>query len=315
MMSSKNPLQPFLDRSGFVLLDGGLATELENRGHNLNDPLWSARLLHDAPGEIYQVHLDYLEAGSDCIITASYQASIAGFRKKGFTDSEAEALLNLSVELAIDARDEFWSIHAADTDRVRPIVAASIGPYGAAKADGSEYTGEYDLDEEGLFRFHHRRFHLLAATRAELLACETIPSYEESKALAQLLKLVPDRFAWFSFTCKDRKHISDGTPLALCIRELEPIPQIAAVGINCTSPSFIPALIQEVRSVSSKPILVYPNSGEDYDSSTRTWTGESDSHDFAEASHRWRSEGASIVGGCCRTGPGHIRQMRRRLLR
>lgn len=312
-MSYQNPLLPFLRQNGFLVLDGGLATELEARGYDLSDELWSARLLIDEPEAIKEVHTDYLQAGADCIITASYQATIGGFMKRGLSEEEAVELLQFSIQLALDARDEFWNDVANRHQRQRPIVAASIGPYGAALADGSEYTGDYDLDEGGLIEFHRRRFHILSGTEADILACETIPSFQETLALAQLLTEIPGRFAWFSFSCTDGYHISDGTPILDCAGRLDKLDQVAAVGINCTSPRFIPSLVREVRTVTDKPIVVYPNSGEEYDPQQKRWLGITGSDDFATASRSWCAAGASLVGGCCRTGPDHIRQIRQSL--
>lgn len=312
-MSDQNPLTPFLQQNGFLVLDGGLATELETRGYDLSDDLWSARLLIDEPAAIKQIHTDYLVAGADCIITASYQGTLRGFMKRGLSEEEAIGLLKLSIQLALDARDEFWDDLNNRWHRQKPIVAVSIGPYGAAMADGSEYTGDYDLDKEGLVEFHRRRLHILSNTDADILACETIPSFLEALALAQLLAEIPGRFAWFSFSCSDGHHISDGTPIGNCAGLLDDIAQVAAVGINCTSPRFIPSLVQEVRKVTSKPIVVYPNSGEEYDPNQKRWLGISDSDDFANASKSWCAAGASLVGGCCRTGPEHIRQIRQSL--
>lgn len=312
-MSYQNPLLPFLRQNGFLVLDGGLATELEARGYDLSDELWSARLLIDEPEAIKEVHTDYLQAGADCIISASYQATIGGFMKRGLSEEEAVELLQFSIQLALDARDEFWNDVANRHQRQRPIVAASIGPYGAALADGSEYTGDYDLDEGGLIEFHRRRFHILSGTEADILACETIPSFQETLALAQLLTEIPGRFAWFSFSCTDGYHISDGTPILHCAGRLDKLDQVAAVGINCTSPRFIPSLVREIRTVTDKPIVVYPNSGEEYDPQQKRWLGITGSADFATASRSWCAAGASLVGGCCRTGPDHIRQIRQSL--
>jgi homocysteine S-methyltransferase len=313
-MSDSNPLRPFLSKTGVLVLDGGLATELEAKGYDLSDELWSARLLIDEPQAIKQIHTDYLAAGADCVITASYQGTISGFMNKGLTEREAEALLRLSVQLAVDARDEFWSEPSNRAGRLKPIVAASVGPYGAALADGSEYTGDYDLDEEGLVDFHRRRWKILAESEADILACETIPSYPESRALSRLLAETPRRFAWFSFSCRDQQKISDGTPIGKCAAHLNANDRVAAAGINCTSPRFIPGLIHEVRRVTSKAIVVYPNSGEKYDVDHKRWSGIADSADFAAASKSWCAAGASLVGGCCRTGPDHIRQIRQALV-
>lgn len=308
-----NPIQPFLDVQSAFVLDGGLATELEQRGYVLNDALWSARLLADAPDAIRQVHSDYFWAGADCGIAATYQATVPGFMDRGLSKVEAERLLHLAVDLVVEARDAFWAQMDGDNRRLRPLVAASIGPYGAYLADGSEYTGRYDLDESGLRAFHHDRWHLLAQTQADLLACETIPSFAEARVLASLLADSPNRWAWFSFSARDGHSLSDGTPVAEAAAFLNDCDRVAAIGINCTPPRFIPDLIREITAVSVKPVIVYPNSGERYDASRKCWVGESAPAQFGTYSREWRKLGAAAVGGCCRTTPAHIRQIRDRV--
>jgi homocysteine S-methyltransferase len=311
----RDPIQPFLDLQDAFILDGGLATELEALGSDLSDELWSARLLADDPDLIRRVHLAYFEAGADCAITASYQASVQGFMARGMSEEEATGLLRLSVRLAIEARDEFWRDKSNREGRLRPLVAASIGPYGAFLADGSEYSGNYELDEQGLLDWHRQRWQILAGCGADLLACETIPSYGEMRALHHLLKETPGTLAWFSFSCRDGLHISDGTPIARCASRLSDSPQVVAIGVNCTAPRFIPGLISELRRVTSKHILVYPNSGETYDAENQRWLGLSDASEFGTLSREWRKEGAAMIGGCCRTGPNHIRQIAARMRR
>lgn len=293
---SRNPLAALLDRQGVVILDGGLATELEARGHDLKDELWSARLLLDDPDAIRELHRAYVGAGSDCVITASYQATFESFRGRGLRDEEAADRLRLSVQLAREARPA--------------LVAASVGPYGAALGDGSEYTGAYDLDEDQLHEWHKPRFEVLDAAGADLLACETIPSRLEARALVRLLDKTP---AWLSFSCRDGEHISDGTPLADCIRAVASHERVVAVGVNCTAPRHIVTLIDAARNATRKPIVVYPNSGEHYDAMRMTWSGSRDAEAFAEAAVAWRQAGASLIGGCCRTGPAHIAALRARL--
>jgi homocysteine S-methyltransferase len=279
-----------------VLLDGGLATELEARGHDIGDHLWSARLLRDDPEEIRAVHEAYRAAGADCAITASYQATIEGFEQHGASRREAIELLLRSVELA----------------QGPGLVAASIGPHGAARADGSEYTGDYPgMDEEELYRFHAERFGLLAGSGADLLACETVPSLPETRALLRLLDEHPGTWAWFSFCCRDGERIADGTPLVDCAALCGD--RVSAIGVNCTAPRFVESLVGRLRAATDRPIVAYPNSGERYDAVAGAWTGARDPEDFAEAALRWRDAGADIIGGCCRTGPAHIERIRRRL--
>lgn len=312
-----NSIQPFLERYGAFVVDGGLATELEARGADLNDDLWSARLLLDDPGLIRAVHAAYLWAGADCIISATYQATIAGFVGRGLSSEAAEELLRFAVQIAVNERDAYWQAQAPGwrARHLRPLVAAGIGPYAAFLADGSEYTGDYDLDAEQLAAFHRRRWEILAASDAELLACETIPNYEEMVALATLLSETEDRQAWVSFSCRDGRHISDGTPLRACAAYLDGLAGVAAIGVNCTAPRFIASLIEEVRSASEKPVIVYPNSGERFDVRERVWVGESDPAEFGTLCREWRKLGAGCLGGCCRTTPAHIRQIRDRFPR
>jgi homocysteine S-methyltransferase len=308
-----NPVQPFLDSRGVLVLDGGLASELERAGCDLDDPLWSAKVLLEFPEAISDVHSSYLEAGADCIISASYQATIEGFRARGLSVAAAEDAIRKSVQLAIDARDAFWADEGETGDRLRPLVAASVGPYGAYLADGSEFTGVYGLDEQSLLDFHERRWRILASTGADLLACETIPSLREARALARLLTETPDRWAWFSFSCRDGENISDGTPIVECVRALAAVPRVAAVGVNCTAPIFIPSLVEKIRDVTGVPVVAYPNSGEGWDAANKCWTGTADPTHFAAAGVLWRDAGARLIGGCCRTGPEDIRQLREAL--
>jgi len=307
-----NPIDPFLVYQNAFILDGGLATELEARGHNLADPLWSAKILLEQPEAIRQVHSDYLRAGADCIISASYQASLQGLTARGLSQAKAADLIRFSVQLAIESRDQFWAITDNRRQRLRPLVAASVGPYGAYLADGSEYTGAYDLDEAGLREWHRPRWGILAQSGADLLACETIPSLAEAKALRQLLLETPEMPAWMSFACQDGRRINDGTPLAECVQLLNDVPNLVAVGINCTPPRFLPDLITAVQTNTDKLIIVYPNSGEEYDAVTKQWLGQSEPSEFGTISREWRKMGALLVGGCCRTGPAHIQQIRDR---
>jgi homocysteine S-methyltransferase len=301
-----NPIADILADKDVLILDGALATELERRGRDLRDPLWSARVLIDAPELIKQVHADYFRAGADCAITATYQATFEGFARRGISQAEAADLMRLAVRLALEARDEFWADPANRAGRPKPLVAASVGSYGAFLADGSEYTGDYGLTEEELIVFHRPRLAVLAASGADLLACETIPCLIEARALARLLGEFPDRSAWLSFSARDGAHACNGESLAECAEWLDRFDRIAAVGINCTAPRFIPDLIEAIRPATSKPILVYPNSGETYRAGNNSWSGSADAESFAAQARGWHRRGARLIGGCCRTTPADI---------
>lgn len=304
-----NPLAPLLARYPVLVLDGALATELERRGCDLHDPLWSAKVLIEAPDLIRQVHQDYFEAGADCAITASYQASVEGFMQRGLSRAEALDLICRSARLAMEARDAFWQEPSNRPGRPRPLVAASVGPYGAFLADGSEYRGDYGLSEAELMDFHRPRMAALLEAGVDLLACETIPCFSEARALVRLLAEFPNASAWFSFSARDEAYLWHGEPLAECAAWLDGQPQVVAVGVNCTAPRYVPALIEAARAVTRKPIVVYPNSGETYDPERRLWSGVSDAETFASEARRWYASGARLIGGCCRTTPDHIRSI------
>ena len=298
---TKNPLARWSEGAGLGVVDGGLATELERRGHDLSSSLWSARLLADDPGAIEAVHVAYLEAGADVIVSASYQATIRGFCAHGYSDDDARQLLCRSVEIACRARDQ----RAAGS-----LVAASIGPYGAFLADGSEYRGDYELGVEELLEFHRERWSILAASGADLLACETIPSGVELEALARLQAGEPEQWSWFTFSCRGEQQLRDGTPLVACLERLQEVPRIAGVGVNCVEPGHVLGIVELQRPLTRLPIIVYPNSGETWNARARCWEGQADAVSFGELARRWRQAGADLIGGCCRTGPQHVRAVR-----
>lgn len=290
-----------------MIVDGAMATELERHGCDLNDSLWSAKLLMENPQLIKQVHADYFAAGADCAITASYQATFEGFARRGLSESQARQLIQASVRMAVEARDEFWERPENRSHRPKPIVAASVGPYGAFLADGSEYRGDYTLTEDELIAYHRPRMKALIDAGADILACETIPCMKEARAIVRLLEEFPKAYAWISFSAKDELCISSGESAQGCAEWLDKHTQVVAVGINCTPPQYIPSLIKEMRKATAKPIVVYPNSGEQYNPSTKTWHGSASGDTYAGMAHRWYEYGARLIGGCCRTKPEDIK--------
>ncbi|MDQ0173646.1 homocysteine S-methyltransferase [Paenibacillus tundrae] len=304
-----NPIQKILAEHPVMILDGALATELEKHGCNLDDPLWSARVLLENPDVIVQVHADYFRAGADCAITSSYQATVEGFGKKGIEEQAALELIRKTVKLAAQARNEVWDEVRNIVQRTKPIVAASVGPYGAYLADGSEYVGHYGVSDETLAAFHRPRLAALVEAGADMLAFETIPSLQEAQVLVTLLKEFPDTSAWLTFSLQDGTTISEGTPLAECARQLGNEPQIAAIGLNCAPMEVVTEAIHILAQSSDKPIIVYPNSGEVYDAETKTWSGQGTCGSISEASEQWVAAGAQIIGGCCRTTPHQISEL------
>ncbi len=311
----ENPIAAILEQQNFIVLDGALATELEARGCDLNDPLWSARVLLESPELIRAVHEDYFRAGADCATTASYQATFAGFAQRGIGQARAAELMRLSVTLALEARDAFWADSSNHVGRCKPFVAASVGPYGAFLADGSEYSGGYGLSQAQLEAFHRPRMAVLASSGADLLALETVPSLLEARALVKVLEEFSHLSAWLSFSAKNSTQICNGETLEECAATFAGHPQIAALGINCTAPEYVADLIGSARGVTDAPLLAYPNSGERYDPVDKRWSGEDSCADFVSQARLWLERGAAAIGGCCRTRPQHIAQLRRELLR
>jgi len=307
---SPNPIAQFLLQRPLIVLDGALATELERRGAHLHDVLWSAKVLMEQPNLIRAVHRDYFEAGADVAISASYQANFAAFAGHGIDTIRAAQFLRDSVALAAQARDDFWAVPQNRVGRLLPLIAASVGPYGAMLANGSEYRGHYDLSDVELMAFHRPRLEVLTQCGADVLACETIPSLREALVLARLLAEFPSAWAWISFACSDDAHTCEGQRIAECVSRLNDFPQVVSVGVNCTRPQYIPSLLRSMREHSDKPLLVYPNSGEHYDAHSRQWAGLADSGEFAQQARGWYEQGARLIGGCCRTRPSDIRAIR-----
>ncbi len=316
-MSTANPLQPFFKEQGVVILDGALATELEERGADLRDELWSARLLIENPAAVRQLHYDYFAAGADVAISASYQASFEGFARRGLSRSEGASLLQQSVRLAKEAREQFWDQASNSTDQTRrlhPLVAASVGSYGAYLADGSEYRGDYGLSVEALKAWHRPRLEALLAAEPDLLACETIPCLCEGKALVELLEEYRETPAWLSFSCRDDSRVSHGELFASCVGLANGCSTVVAVGLNCSAPRYAGQLLRRAKAVTDKPLVCYPNRGERWDSVAHSWVAGTGSVDFAAQAAFWKAAGAQLIGGCCRTSPRDIRELRELLL-
>lgn len=277
-----------------TVLDGGLSTVLQARGHDLADDLWTARLLRDDPAEIVAAHRTYFEAGADVATTASYQASVPSLVSAGCSVAEAESLLRLSVRLAADARD------AHDRDGL--LVAASVGPYGAILGDGSEYRGRYGLTRTELADFHRPRLELLAECEPDLFAVETIPDVVEAQVLVELLDDL-GLPAWFSYSIEDGRTRA-GQDAAEAFAVAASSAAVVAVGVNCCDPLGVLGAVELVARVAGKPAIAYPNAGEDWDADAHTWVGRS-TYDPALVPS-WLAAGADWVGGCCRVGPDAI---------
>jgi homocysteine S-methyltransferase len=275
-------------------IDGGLSTALENNGNKLTTSLWTGELIKTASSEITKAHLDFINAGSQVIISSSYQLSYLGCGNRGWSESETDEALRASTQLAKDA------VNQSGKD---VKVAASVGPYGAALADGSEYKGNYGVSKSVLKDFHARRLELLIATSPDLLALETMPDTVEVEVLLELLRDCPIPF-WVSYSCKAGNQTNAGQSFAQAVSIAQ---DAMAVGVNCTAPELITELLLSAKS--DKPFVVYPNSGRVWDAVKKEWIGSSDSGFDQELINQWQAAGAQYIGGCCGIGAAEIEQL------
>jgi homocysteine S-methyltransferase len=293
----RDPFAPLLADGGVAVIDGAMGTELERRGADVRDPLWSAHILLESPDLVREVHAAYVAAGADIAISASYQATFEGLASRGLERDAAAEVLRSSVRIAREAAGG-------------AIVAASVGPYGAYLGNGAEYTGDYDLDEDALVAFHVPRLETLAEAGPDVFAIETIPSVVEARALVRALERVSEVPAWISFSCRDGAHLCDGTPFRPAAEIATGSPSVVAVGINCTAPLHAVSLIELVRSASDRPVVCYPNRGSFWDPMRKTWT-DPPRQDMRSPLRpaEWRAAGARLIGGCCGTTPDDIAVM------
>ena len=310
----KADLASIFENNKIMIIDGSMSTPLERLGADLNDSLWTAKVLREQPELIKKVHMDYFRAGADCGITASYQATIPGLMAKGMTEKEAEDIIASSVRVFLEARDEWWEAEGEAAGREYPLCLASVGPYGAFLADGSEYRGNYKISDEELRMFHRRRMEILKDAGADMFLIETIPSKMEALVCADIAEEL-DLDYWVSFSCLSGTKINEGDPIRTCISELVSAhSHLRMVGVNCTDPRFIVSLIGEIKKGLEDagidlPIAVYPNSGEKYDPGTKTWTKAGEGMAFGAYAYEYMKAGAKAVGGCCTTVASHIKQV------
>jgi homocysteine S-methyltransferase len=293
--------------AGPMVLDGGMSNQLVAAGHDLSDELWSARLLADEPQAITKAHAAYFAAGAQVAITSSYQASFEGFARKGIGREQAARLMRSSVELARRAA----AIGTGNDDQDHPPppqrwVAASVGPYGAVLADGSEYRGRYGLSVAELERFHRPRVETLAAAVPDVFALETIPDLDEAAALLRIVESL-GLPCWLSYTIDDVRTRA-GQPLDEAFALAAESDAVVAVGVNCCTPRDVAVAVKVAAETTGKPVVAYPNSGEAWNAAKRAWQGPN-SFDAALV-HSWLAAGARLIGGCCRVGPAAIAAVR-----
>ena len=308
MESARISTTALLEQLGQLVIDGSMATALEQLGAELRPGLWTASALLECPEKVKAVHYGYLAAGADCGITCSYQATLPGLMRAGLSLPQAEEVLCLSVRLFQEARAQWWQDTGAAAGRAWPLCLASVGPYGAYLADGSEYRGHYGVPDETLRAFHRRRMELLWRSGADALLLETQPSLREALIAAELAEELGADY-WVSFSCRDSAHTAEGTPIDECARAFAAgHPHLKMIGVNCTSPRNAEQLVRRLRRTASVPIAAYPNSGAVYDPAAKSWRGGEQSLRFRDWALALYRAGADAVGGCCTTTVQHVRE-------
>lgn len=306
-MTTPTSLKIAATNKTLLKLDGSMSTPLEALGADLNHPLWTAKVIKEQPELIEKVHYEYFKAGANITITASYQGALQGFLDNGYTKEEALQAIGDTVRLAIKARDK---IYAEETKAPSRWIAGSVGPYGAYLANGAEYRGDYNLSEADYIAFHEARIKTLLAAGADCLALETMPNFEEIKALVHYTSTLPHCLVYVSCTLQDNTHISDGTPLTEVQSLLEAAPHVLAYGINCIKPAIVTDALNTLAPKATKPLVVYPNGGATYDPVTKTWDHKTTlHHQFEENLANWLKAGACWIGACCGSTANDIQSL------
>ncbi|XP_070539077.1 uncharacterized protein [Ptychodera flava] len=302
----------------YKVIDGGASTELENQGFQIGtDHLWSARLLATNPDEVKAVHKSFLVNGADIIETGTYMASVWGFQKfLGMTESEAKELIKKGVQLAVEARDEFWEElkkSGKDKERSYPLVAACLGPRAVYYFNASEYSGIYveNDSKQVLLDWHRQQVEVIAEVGPDILAFDTVPALVEAEAIVELLQDFPNQKAWIAFSCKDDEHIGHGEKFTDAIKVAASAPSVIAVGVNCSPPQYVEGLLKRLKGENGgKTLIAYPNSGETW-IGDGVWHGSPDAKPLSEYVPAWIEAGAEWIGGCCRVTAQDIAGVRK----
>ena len=292
----------FLGLTGPLLIDGGMATSLEAKGVPMHPTLWSGGAVIDAPDKVTEVHAEFLQAGADIAIAASYQLSPQALGALGYDAGQIRDLLVRAVQCAL----------AAGHGRRRSVIAGGMGPYGAFLCDGSEYRGQYGVNRDVLAEFHRERFEILSATQCDAIVFETVPCLEELQAIAELCAEAVKPI-WISVCCLNARELASGESLADAVRLIDAIPSVMATGVNCVNPRHVASHLKIFKGETSKPLFVYPNLGQSWDAVERRWRGRIDEASFLSLVDEWISGGADAIGGCCGVGSNLIRAIGARL--
>ena len=283
---------PFV-RDPFTVIDGGLSTALELLGADISGPLWTAQTVIDDPALLERAHRSFVEAGADIIATASYQCGTKQFEAIGLSAKEARDALASTTTIARRA-----------VEGTSVAVAASVGPFGASLANGSEYNGRYGVEWQQVEDYHREKLAILVDSGADLIAIETIPLAAEALLIAEILEELGAPPAWFSFGFADETQTYGLDAVDKAVLSIAGYADLVAIGMNCTHPRHVDSLLASMSElVSGIPLIVYPNHGREWDAVTRCWVGDVMSISSDETVKRWVDLGARLIGGCCGVDP------------
>ena len=286
---------PFV-RDPFTVIDGGLSTALELLGADISGSLWTAQTVIDDPVLLERAHRSFVEAGADIIATASYQCGTKQFESIGLSAKEARDALASTTTIARRA-----------VEGTSVAVAASVGPFGASLANGSEYNGRYGVEWQQVEDYHREKLAILVDSGADLIAIETIPLADEALLIAEILEELGAPPAWFSFGFADETQTYGLDAVEKVVLSIAGYADLVAIGLNCTHPRYVDSLLASMSElVSGIPLIVYPNHGREWDAVARCWIGDSMSISAVETVTRWVDLGARFIGGCCGIGPEDI---------
>ena len=283
----------------YTLIDGGLSTAIERLGGDVSGQLWTAGLAVTDPDKLLAAHRSFVEAGAEVIATASYQCDARAFESFGYDATRGRRVLADMTALARRA-----------TQGTSTRVAASVGPFGASLANGSEYTGRYGVEWSVVEHYHREKLRILVDSGPDLVAVETIPLAREAQLIADLLVEYGAPPTWFSFGCADAHRTYGNDDLGVAVRGVSDYPNLVAVGVNCVAPATVSGALRTIRqAIGDRPLIAYPNHGRVWDAVARTWTGDDATASIDDSVDEWVSLGARFVGGCCGVGPTEIARL------
>jgi len=285
-----------------VLLDGGLGQEIFRRSGKPAHPLWSVQVMMEQPEVVQAVYQDFIKAGARIITLNTYSATPTRLRRDGQLEW-FEKLQRKALAIAQDARDESGAAVQ---------IAGCLPPLVGSYSPGSAPAYADSLEE-------YRQITAIESQGVDLFICETMSSIAEGRAAAEAA-LETGRKTLLSFTLADdgSNRLRSGEPLEDALREIQDL-KLNGILLNCSLPEVI-SRAMEVLKTSNLPFGGYANGFTSVEALKPGGTVDALSaredltpEKYADFVMEWVKSGATIVGGCCEVGPGHIARVRDRL--